>query len=162
MKIEEKIARLIYKSYCQPYCLLPEWEWAQREIKDRYLSLAFQILVLIKEEYVKLADDQSLPKSSFSEETLDIRERIAHIDSVISQPKENTVDYMLSEIGTPKANEILAQWAEANGYVKLADDQSLPLPSNNIKGEAREGYYLGQQSLTNTNWRKVEIKNGKR
>ena len=85
---------------------------------------------------------------------MDIREKIARVFyNFDDRPFFETENYGI------QIDQILAIIEEA-GYVKLADEQSLPLPSNNIKGEAREGYYLGQQSLTNTNWRKVEVKDG--
>ncbi len=58
----------------------------------------------------------------------------------------------------------LHQWAKANGYVKLAGDQTiheelLILPDNyNLdayKGR-RAGYYQAQQDMIKAGWRKVE------
>ena len=67
---------------------------------------------------------------------------------------------MPGEFGTPKAAEILHEWATANGYVKLAEDQTLPeIPSFAYDNE--ENRELLQRGAINyskmfTGWRKVE------
>ena len=70
-----------------------------------------------------------------------------------------------------KANSILAlfpEWARANGYVKLADDQSLPdalttTIERHMDGKPerfRQGYIQGRDELLKAGWRKVEVKDG--
>ena len=73
---------------------------------------------------------------------------------------------MPGEFGTPKAAEMLHEWATANGYVQLAEDQSLPeIPSFAYdKVEDRELLQRGAINYSKmfTGWRKVklEVKDG--
>lgn len=61
---------------------------------------------------------------------------------------------MPGEFGTPKAHEVLAEWAETNGYVKLSKDQILPGTLTSIVDSINENTL---RILLEAGWRKVKL-----
>ena len=96
--------------------------------RERQLIRATQILPLIKQAGYKSP-----------EEVVEIIEQ-KHQELLTQLSKEKFIS--------------LGEWAKANGYVKLAEDQSFP---TNDWGdtELNRGWKIAQKNMLETNWRKV-------